>query len=80
MRKRNTEIPPNISRGAKAEINGERIAADPRALNTAKVNQKIRDIPTAIPIPKRVPLLPIKNENGIAIMTIIRLEKGNAYL
>jgi len=48
-----------IKSGAKAEIKGERIAAEPNALNTAKVNQKNMDIPIATPIPNNVPFLPI---------------------
>ncbi len=66
--------------GAKAEMKGDNRPEVPRALNTAKANQKIMDIPTATPIPNNVPLLPMINENGIAINTIIKLARGNAYL
>ena len=70
----------NIKIGAKAEMKGERIAADPNALNMAEANQNTIDIPMAIPIPKNVPRFPIKNENGMAINTIIKLDNGYAYL
>ena len=62
--------------GANAEINGERIAAEPNALNTAKENQNTMEIEIAIPIPKNVPRFPIKNEKGTAINTIIKLDSG----
>ena len=65
--------------GAKAEMKGERIAAEPNALNMAKANQNTIDIPMAIPIPKNVPRLPIKNEKGMAIKTMTNLDNGYAY-
>lgn len=70
----------NIKIGAKAEMKGERIAAEPNALNMAKANQNAIEIPMAIPIPKNVPRLPIKNEKGMAINTITKLDNGYAYL
>lgn len=69
-----------IKMGAKAEIKGERTLAAPRALNTANANQKTMEIPMAIPIPKSVPLFPMRNEKGIAINTMIKLDRGKAYL
>ncbi len=74
------EIAVKINIGANAEINGGKIEAAPNALNTANANQKMIDMATAIPIPNKVPLFPIKKENGMAINTIMRLDKGNAYL
>ena len=50
--------------GAKADVKGDRIAADPNALNTAKANQKTMEIPIAIPIPNNVPRLPMIKEKG----------------
>ena len=66
--------------GAKAEVKGDRIAAEPNALNTAKANQKTMEIPMAIPIPNNVPRLPMIKEKGMAINTMIRLDNGKAYL
>jgi hypothetical protein len=74
------EIPEKIKRGAKAERKGESSAADPRALNTAKVPQKIMDMLIANPIPYNVPFFPIIKEKGMAINTITRLDNGKAYL
>jgi hypothetical protein len=65
-----------IKIGPKAEINGERSAAEPRALNTAKENQNTMDIAIAMPIPKKVPRFPIKNAKGTAINTMIKLDNG----
>ena len=74
------EIAENNIIGAKAEIKGDNIPDDPIALDKPNIPQKTIEIPTAIPIPNRVPFLPILNENGIAIRTIIRLENGKEYL
>jgi hypothetical protein len=71
---------PKSSIGAKADKNGGRIALAPRALKIPIAPQNIIEIPTAMPMPYKVPLFPIMKEKGIAISTITKLEKGNAYL
>ena len=78
--KSHTDIDANKIIGANAEMRGESIPDDPIALDIPKAPQNIIDIPTAIPIPNNVPRFPIVNENGIAISTMIRLEKGKEYL
>ena len=78
--KSHIEIDENKIIGANAEMRGERMPDDPIALDIPKVPQNIIDIPTAIPIPNNVPRFPILNEKGIAINTMIRLEKGKEYL
>jgi len=74
------EIAENNIIGAKAEIKGESIPDAPIAEDIPNIPQNTIDIPTAIPIPNRVPFFPILKENGIAINTIIKLENGNEYL